>query len=89
MAPQTYKGWFIGTGYEYAHRLPAGPVLEDRISLRPATSAERAGLSLTAPLGALTGGSVGFEASPKYVQTIRSELVYRFNFGGGPVVARY
>ena len=27
--------------------------------------------------------------SQKYVQTIRSELVYRFNWGGGAVVAKY
>ena len=34
LAPQTYKGWFIGTGYEYGIDFLSGSVLEDRISLR-------------------------------------------------------
>jgi outer membrane immunogenic protein len=36
--------------------------------------------------GAPTGDSFD---QHKYVHTVRSELVWRFNFGGSPVVARY
>jgi len=41
-------------------------------------------------LAAVVPTLIGVENSKKDVQTIRTELVYRFNFGGGgPVVARY
>jgi outer membrane immunogenic protein len=85
MAPQTYKGWFIGTGYEYG--LDFLPGLFWKTEYRYASySAERPAIT-----GALAGTVPGlfFEDSRKDVQTIRSELVYRFNFGGGPVIARY
>ena len=36
--------------------------------------------------GLPVGGSVD---SHKWVHTVRSELVYRFNWGGGGVVAKY
>jgi hypothetical protein len=32
----------------------------------------------------------GFEVdSTKYVHTVTTSLVYKFHFGGGPVVAKY
>src|SRR5947209_10330675 len=88
---QKYKGWFIGTGYEYGLDLIPGLYwkTEYRYSSyrveNPALTGPGTALALVAPLGL-----IGFENSKKDVQTIRSELVYRFNFGGsGPVVARY
>jgi len=82
MAAQTYRGWFLASGYEYG--LDFLPGLFWKTEYRYAQyRAENVGLF--GPGGTL----VGFERSEKDIQTIRSELVYRFNWGGGPVVARY
>jgi outer membrane immunogenic protein len=80
---QKYKGWFIGTGYEYG--LDFIPGLYWKTEYRYASYREESpGIRFDT-----TGLLFGFERGRKDVQTIRSELVYRFNFGGGPVVARY
>jgi outer membrane immunogenic protein len=79
----TYSGWFLGTGYEYG--LSWFPVqgLFWKTEYRFADYGTDRVRLLSA--GFDTGD--GFDQR-KYVQTIRSELVWRFNFGG-PVVARY
>ena len=87
LAKHTYDGWFLGSGYEYQFGwLPIQGLTwkteyrfadygTDQVQLTGAT-----GIPLTAE----------FLESRKYVQTIRSSLVWRFNFGGGaPVAARY
>jgi outer membrane immunogenic protein len=75
----TYDGWFIGTGYEYG--LSMLPGLFWKTEYRFADyGAERFNYSI--------GGVIQQAAavdSHKYVHTVRSELVWRFNFGG----ARY
>jgi outer membrane immunogenic protein len=85
---QTYNGWFIGTGYEY--NLDFLPGLFWKTEYRYAWYGEQSPALSIGPT-ALVGPNtlIGFERGKKDVQTIRSELVYRFNFGGGPVVARY
>ena len=82
-ANHTYSGWFIGTGYEYA--LGFLPGLFWKTEYRFADySTDR--LSITHDI---YGAPFGFALEThKYVHTVRSELVWRFNFGG-PVVARY
>ena len=83
VAKHTYSGWFLGSGYEYG--IGWMPGLFWKTEYRFADySADVLPIVVTAT-GAPTGFSVD---SQKYVQTIRSELVWRFNFGG-PVVARY
>jgi outer membrane immunogenic protein len=67
-------GWFMKTEYRSA--------FYDRISL-PETLV--AGNSFGAPVGP-TGDAVTFKP---WVQTISTSLVYRFNWGGGPIVAKY
>jgi outer membrane immunogenic protein len=84
VASHTYSGYFIGTGYEYA--LTFWPGLFWKTEYRYYDySSDRLALvnipGITAP-----GFSVD---SHKYVQTIRSELVWRFNWGKAPVVANY
>lgn len=79
----TYKGWFIGTGYEYA--LGFLPGLYWKTEYRFA-SYHAENLPFTVITTGIDTGD--FLRSEKYIQTIRSELVWRFNFGG-PVVARY
>jgi outer membrane immunogenic protein len=83
LAKHTYSGWFLGSGYEYG--IGWLPGLFWKTEYRFADySSDRSAIIVTA-----TGASTGdFIDSHKYVQTIRSELVWRFNFGG-PVVARY
>jgi outer membrane immunogenic protein len=80
----TYKGWFIGTGYEYA--LGWFPGLYWKTEYRFADYRSEDVFFTTVATGVRTGDYI---TSHKYIQTIRSELVYRFNWGGGGVVARY
>jgi outer membrane immunogenic protein len=80
---RTYKGWFLGAGDEYAINFLPGLFwkTEYRFSefdvennpVRFSTTGLPSGVS---------------DDSKKFVHTIRSELVYRFNWGGG-VAGRY
>jgi outer membrane immunogenic protein len=73
----TYNGWFLGSGFDYAvSMLPAGFFL--RSEYRYSTY-QTADLPL---LSTATGLQVGAFAlnSKKFVQTVRSELIYRFNW---------
>lgn len=72
----TYSGWFLGSGFEY--NLGWMPGLFWRTEYRFAQY-NRDNLPILDNGGAPTGTSV---ASDKTVQTIRSELVWRFNWGG-------
>jgi len=84
IAAHTYRGWFLGGGTEY--NLGWLPGLFWRNEYRYA-SYKADDLSILDTTGALTGLAIN---SKKYVQTIRSELVFRFNWSGaGPVAARY
>jgi outer membrane immunogenic protein len=85
LAKQTYSGWFIGSGYEYG--LSFLPGLFWKTEYRFADyGKERAPLTR-----GVDGFLLGHVESHKYVHTVRSELVWRFNFGGygAPVAARY
>jgi outer membrane immunogenic protein len=85
---RTYQGWFLGAGDEYALSFVPGLFwkTEYRLSrLDTETIAFRDRLNAGLP----TGFS---DDSKKWVQTVRSELVYRFNWSGvssAPVAARY
>jgi outer membrane immunogenic protein len=80
---QTYNGYFIGAGDEYA--LSFLPGLFWKTEYRFSTFDTK-----TNPVFGFPGGAPSTAAidSKNYTHTIRSELVYRFNWGG-PVVARY
>jgi outer membrane immunogenic protein len=82
----TYKGWFIGTGYEYGVSFLPG--LFWKTEYRYSDFRAQDIPFTVVGTGVATGDLL---SSRKFEQTIRSELVYRFNFGGGggPVVARY
>jgi outer membrane immunogenic protein len=67
----TYKGWFLGSGYEYG--LGFMPGLFWKTEYRFADYQAQT-VSLCDPVCG------PFFDSHKYVQTIRSELVYRFNW---------
>jgi outer membrane immunogenic protein len=78
----TYDAWFIGSGYEYG--LTFLPGLFWKTEYRFADSGKETLRFLDAQ-GAPTATTNDFR---KYIHTVRSEIVWRFNFGG-PVVARY
>jgi outer membrane immunogenic protein len=79
----TRGGWFIGAGDEYA--LNFMPGLFGKTEYR---YSEFDRVSVPVNFFA-TGLATGFSMSEKFREhTVRSELVYRFNWGG-PVVAKY
>jgi outer membrane immunogenic protein len=81
---QTYNGWFIGGGTEY--RLPWFQGLTWKTEYR---FAQYRSQDLPVTLVG-TGISDGFaEHNEKFVQTVTTSLVWRFNWFGSPVVARY
>ncbi len=84
IAGQTYKGYFLGAGDEYALSFLPGLFWKTEYRFSDLDTS-------TNPIRVIaTGAPTGnFEVdSHKYVHTVRSELVYRFNWGG-PVVAKY
>jgi outer membrane immunogenic protein len=78
MPSQTYNGWFFGSGFEYALSntfIPLPPGFFLRTEYRYSTyNAEDIEFAFNA--GGLTGDGVN---SKKYVQTVRTALVWRFN----------
>jgi outer membrane immunogenic protein len=80
---RTYKGYFIGAGDEYALSFLPGLFWKTEYRF------SQFDLRTDPFLNSITNTSIGFaDDSKKYVHTVRSELVYRFNWGG-PVVAKY
>jgi outer membrane immunogenic protein len=80
---QNYSGWFIGSGVEYA--IDFLPGLFWKTEYRYASySAKDMQVFNTVTL-VPTGSAIHAD---KKVQTVRTELVWRFNWGG-PVVAKY
>lgn len=77
IAATTYNGWFIGTGYEYA--LPILSGLYWRSEYRYASYRAQDLSILNTTTGTITGTAINSE---KFVQTVRSSLVWRFNWGG-------
>ena len=70
----TYKGWFLGSGYEYGLGFMPGLFWKTEYRF-----ADYQAQTVT-EVYATDGATYGTFDSHKYVQTIRSELVYRFNW---------
>jgi outer membrane immunogenic protein len=83
MDQRTYRGFFIGAGDEYA--LSFLPGLFWKTEYRFSEFDRR-----TDPFRFTATGATfnQLDESKKFVHTVRSELVYHFNWGG-PLVARY
>jgi outer membrane immunogenic protein len=82
---RTYKGWFLGAGDEYALSFLPGLFWKTEYRFSQFDTE-------TNPFIITSTGLRGTDSvdSKKWVQTIRSELTYHFNWGwGGPVVAKY
>ncbi len=83
LAKNTYDGWFIGSGYEYG--IGFLPGLFWKTEYRFADYGKEHVNVLRTAGNTITGATI---ESHKYVQTVRSELVWRFNWSS-PVAARY
>jgi outer membrane immunogenic protein len=83
MGGRTYQGWFLGAGDEYALNFLPGLFWKTEYRFSRFDTA-------TNPFIITSTGLRGIDSvdSKKWVQTIRSELTYHFNWGG-PVVAKY
>jgi outer membrane immunogenic protein len=78
------KGWFIAAGDEYALNFLPGLFWKTEYRFSDLDTQSNA-VRLVAT-GARAGGGAGLDYdSHKFVQTVRSELVYRFNWGGAAV----
>ena len=82
--PGTTKGgWFIGAGDEYALTTFL-PGLFWKTEYRY-SEFDRSNVNIS--VGGVATGLT--ETNKVREHSVRSELVYRFNWGGGPVVAKY
>jgi outer membrane immunogenic protein len=93
LGSQTYNGWFIGGGTEYA--IGWLPGLFWRSEYRFAQySGKSSPFACLIPAGGAAGCSTApgvnaIDNAKPNVQTVRSELVWRFNWGGGSIMSRY
>ncbi len=78
----TKGGWFIGTGDEYALNFLPGLFWKTEYRY---SEFDRANVNIS--VGGVATGLT--ETNKVREHSVRSELVYRFNWGGGPVVAKY
>jgi outer membrane immunogenic protein len=80
----TKGGWFIGLGDEYALNFLPGLFWKTEYRY---SEFDRANVAVNF-FG--TGIATGFSETSKVREhSVRSELVYRFNWGGAPIAARY
>jgi outer membrane immunogenic protein len=77
------NGWFIGSGYEYA--LPWFPGLTWKTEYRFSEFRSETDTIFFFPAPVVPAA---LTTSTKFEQTVRTNLTWRFNFGG-PVVAKY
>jgi outer membrane immunogenic protein len=76
VSSRTYHGWFIGSGYEYALKWVPGLFWKTEYRY-----SQYSGVDL--PVTFDSDGDLDFILhAKKFEQTIRSELVWRFNWGG-------
>jgi outer membrane immunogenic protein len=79
MGAQTFNGWFLGGGTEVA--MPSWPGLTWKTEYRYASYSSQDGNAICATAGCGGVGTVhSVNTLRPYVQTIRSSLVWRFNF---------
>jgi outer membrane immunogenic protein len=82
----TYKGWFLGSGIEYATNWIPGLFWKTEYRYAELNTDRLAQVCVSVALCGALGPTGTFYDSKKFEQTIRTELVWRFNWAG-PVVA--
>jgi outer membrane immunogenic protein len=80
---QTYSGYFIGSGIEYAVGFMPGLYVKTEYRFSDFNGATITGRSIA------TNAVIDEYDVHKYTHTVRTTLSYKFNFGGGAVVAKY
>jgi outer membrane immunogenic protein len=76
MAANTYTGWYLGSGYEYGLGFLPGLFWKTEYRFSAFNAADLTHFVTTTGLSDGTATN-----SKKWIQTIRSELVWRFNWG--------
>lgn len=80
----TYQGWFLGSGFEYSLNFLPGLFLKSEYRY---SEFDRKQLNVRSTA---TGLPVGLAETVKpATQSVITSLVYRFNWTGAPVVAKY
>jgi outer membrane immunogenic protein len=87
----TYSGWFLGSGFEYNFSWLPIPGLFLRTEYRYASyrRADLGEFSLATGLPVGNAGTGNVLHIDQAVQSVTTSLVWRFNWGGTPVVAKY
>ena len=85
---KTRDGWFIGGGTEYAITQLPGLFWKSEYRMAEYDTKNTTQVCVVANGCGAAGTLHSIDRSHNYVQTITTELVYRFNWGG-PVVAKY
>jgi outer membrane immunogenic protein len=85
---ETRDGWFLGGGTEYAISQLPGLFWKSEYRFSDYGNHSTTQLCTVAAAGCGPIGNHSIDTSRIYVQTVTTELVYRFNWGG-PVVAKY
>ncbi len=85
LAAQTYNGWFIGGGFEYAFTFLPIQGLFLKTEYRYGDYGTQTVPNIATATGVATGTS---ETIHPYVQTVTTELVWRFNWSA-PLAARF
>ena len=81
LASRTYHGWFLGGGTEYAIRLIPGLFWKSEYRFADYGSKDDFAVCVFGP-GCAVGTNHALDRAHPHVQTITTELVYRFNWGG-------
>ena len=84
----TYKGWFLGSGLEYATNWLPGLFWKTEYRFSEYNRDTLTQVCVVSTSCGTLGPTGVFYDSQKFVQTIRTELVYHFNWGG-PAVPKY
>ncbi len=80
----TYKGWFLGSGFEYGLGFLPGLYLKTEYRF---SEFDRKQLNVFSTATGLPTGNA--ETLQPYSQSVITSLVYRFNWGGAPIAAKY
>jgi outer membrane immunogenic protein len=83
-----HRGWFLGGGTEYALGWLPGLFWKSEYRFASYNGRTDTVVCTSAALCGVAGPTAFAEQNRPYVQTVRSELVWRFN-AGEPVTARY
>jgi outer membrane immunogenic protein len=84
LSGNTYQGWFIGSGFEYSMSFLPGLFWKTEYRY---SEFDRKQLDVRSTATGLPTGLA--ETIKPFTQSVTTSLVYRFNWGGMPVVAKY